>query len=255
MQKDASKYLNTLWEKDPFHAKWTIVASAYTSIRDLVGKDNASLNEFLNLICPEIGIIGVDEYLPMLNWTVAITSNGLEIRQESIPDLTAFAPNISHSTMTEKDLIIICGQRGYISVENASNLAAPNSTTASNQAQQGLLASAPVMPQHIQPVNFRQFASTNPAEAAAKALGIDVNQLLQMAAVAPAPYQWTGSMPDLYNPYENVYDPQSIMHQPGSGGWGTFDIGDPQALDNMLESEMNEVDYLNSFSAFTEFYN
>lgn len=37
-QKEMSGFITILWREDPFHAKWTIVARAYSIIRDRVGK-------------------------------------------------------------------------------------------------------------------------------------------------------------------------------------------------------------------------
>ena len=54
-QKDISGFLTRMWQADPFHAKWTIAAKAYSVIRDKVGKLRAPLDFFLNIVCPHIG--------------------------------------------------------------------------------------------------------------------------------------------------------------------------------------------------------
>ena len=179
----------------------------------------------------------------MMNWTVTTSLNGLDIHQTTSPDLNSFSANINHSTMTEKDVIVFCGQRGYISSQNASRLTAPTLAGLAVQAQQGLLASAPVMPQQYLPIDTRSLASSNPARAATTAFGFSANEIPQPTEIAPAAsYQWTGSMSDLYNAFEGAYNLESIGDQ-----WNTFDIEDPQALDSMIENGMLEDGYLSPF--------
>jgi hypothetical protein len=54
-QKDISGFVTRMWQKDPFQAKWTLVAKAYSIIRDKVGKAQAPLDTFLEIVCPHIG--------------------------------------------------------------------------------------------------------------------------------------------------------------------------------------------------------
>jgi hypothetical protein len=54
-QKDISGFMTLMWNADPFHAKWTIVAKAYSVIRDKVGKDQAPLDIFMRKVCEHIG--------------------------------------------------------------------------------------------------------------------------------------------------------------------------------------------------------
>jgi hypothetical protein len=58
-----SSYLTILWIEDPFKAKRGILARAYSTIRDQVGKSsNALLDRFLALVCPELGMIAAEEH-------------------------------------------------------------------------------------------------------------------------------------------------------------------------------------------------
>ena len=57
-----------LWQGDHFQAKWTIVAKAYSKVRDYQGKDNANLSKFLELVSPFIGIIAPADYLSIMGW-------------------------------------------------------------------------------------------------------------------------------------------------------------------------------------------
>jgi hypothetical protein len=58
-QKDISGFLTGMWQADPFHAKWTIAAKAYSVIRDKVGKAQAPLDTFLHIVCPLLGKLPV----------------------------------------------------------------------------------------------------------------------------------------------------------------------------------------------------
>jgi len=61
-QKNTSGLLKIMWNQDPFKAKWSIIARAYTDIRDQVGKANASIEIFFSIVCPKMGIISADDY-------------------------------------------------------------------------------------------------------------------------------------------------------------------------------------------------
>jgi hypothetical protein len=67
-QKNPLTFLTIMWKNNPFKAKSTIITKAYSSIRDLVGKQRASLATFLTLVCPKLGIINVKNYFRRMNW-------------------------------------------------------------------------------------------------------------------------------------------------------------------------------------------
>jgi len=50
------------WLRDPFKAKWAIVARANSAIRDKVGKPRAPLDRFLSLVCPALDIIDIADF-------------------------------------------------------------------------------------------------------------------------------------------------------------------------------------------------
>jgi hypothetical protein len=140
-QEETSVYVTTLWKTDPFKAKWTIVARAYASIRDLVGEDNAPLIGFLDLVCPAFGIIAVNKYLKKMNWTIKLAADDtLDMHQAALPDLDAFEPSIKQSSMTEMDVIWFCGVREYIDLQATTTL---TGLSVAAQPRQGLLAGLP----------------------------------------------------------------------------------------------------------------
>nr|AZB52181.1 MAT1-1-1 [Aspergillus heterothallicus] len=69
-QKAKSGILRFLWQADPFKAKWAILAKAYSIIRDK-HDDEVSLESFLTLNAPLIGILDPDRYLNVIGWQLA----------------------------------------------------------------------------------------------------------------------------------------------------------------------------------------
>ncbi|KAF2434951.1 mating-type protein MAT alpha 1, partial [Tothia fuscella] len=52
-----SCYLALMWQEDPFKAKWTLVAKAYSIVRDQVGEAFVPLGLFLQIVCPVVGLV------------------------------------------------------------------------------------------------------------------------------------------------------------------------------------------------------
>lgn len=72
-QKDISGLLiRLLWQNDPSKANWSILAKAYSMIREHKAKDAAPLDVFLSLClsCPYIGVIPRDDYLSVMGWEI-----------------------------------------------------------------------------------------------------------------------------------------------------------------------------------------
>jgi hypothetical protein len=226
-QKEASVHLTVLWQSDPFKAKWAIIARAYSSIRDAVGKRNAPLDAFLNLVCPVVGIIGADEYLERMKWVSMATDTGSMILiQTSAPDLASLGASICHTSMTEKDVVQYCTRSGYIRGVAAARVQAAFHSQA---PQQGLLATAqiPSAPALV------QAAAVNGFDVNAE-IGTDQPMSSSASSASSATYQWTGSMADLYNPSEGSIDFNSIFGQTSGSLWETINIRDSVSLDNML---------------------
>src|ERR1700712_3418873 len=106
-QKNASTQLTILWGSDPFKAKWAVIAAAYSSVRDAVGKPRAPLEIFLKIVCPSVGIFGVDEYLHKLNWICEFDGDGaVSLNQTADPAFRAF----ESGTLTETDVVQLCAE-------------------------------------------------------------------------------------------------------------------------------------------------
>ncbi|KAL8868068.1 MAG: hypothetical protein Q9174_005241 [Haloplaca sp. 1 TL-2023] len=110
-QKVISTYIVTLWDNDPFKAKWALVAKAYSVIRDEAGKERAPLDEFLMLVADFVGIIKPEHYLPMLGWEIAVDEAGsvsLLQDEDYEVDSSLFSTNLS-----VEDIIAYAGHHGY----------------------------------------------------------------------------------------------------------------------------------------------
>ncbi|KAH8802871.1 mating-type protein MAT alpha 1-domain-containing protein [Xylogone sp. PMI_703] len=254
-QKESSVFLTAMWQKDPFKAKWGIVAKAYSGIRDHLGKRQAPLDTFLALICPKIGIIPVEAYLSTMNWSFEVYhDDSKSLQQSSEPDFATFPKAIMTTTMTERDVVNYCGQMGYITAIEAAAIINRHFTVASNIAgvhmpQQGLLAGAPVIPQpQIQNIaamndniaqqqeesnpptastqaNFFQSVITAPRDAAAMVLGFDVNNFLEIGKFT-GDYQQNDILPHLNTACSVPYDWASTMPDLSDPNIGSFDLSE-----------------------------
>ena len=242
-QKDASTYLTQFWKLDPFKAKWTIVARAYSKIRDEVGKPKAPLDKYLKLVCPQIGLIPVEEYLQKMNWVVYTGENGaLVFYHTSEVDVQALGFHIAHSLMTENDVVHFCSNMGYLPTVVAQKIAGPNWSLASapipqSQApQQSLLASGPALPATAINPLFLTAATANPASISKAIFGFDLHGVVKADPEhSPQTYEWTGSMADLYNPAEGSIDFEHFFETDGPNEFNATDISDPAALNKALE--------------------
>ena len=115
-QKAASGFLTTLWNKDPFRNKWSLIAKVYSSIRDEVGKGNVSLTNFLETICPIMEIPAPSIYLTTLGWTVGEAENGLKqlLKDNSEPPIIESSPSCPK---TELELLQALITIGYMQEE------------------------------------------------------------------------------------------------------------------------------------------
>jgi hypothetical protein len=237
-QKNTSGLLKIMWDQDPFKAKWSIIARAYTNIRDQVGKENASIEVFFSIVCPKMGIIGVDDYFARMEWVAETGEDGsVFLNQKSRPNLTTFPAECMGSNLTEKDVVRFCAFQKYLSPADAVAItglnAARSGPTVTQASQQGLLASSPLLKSPA-PANSDtvQGAINRPEAAAPSELGFDVDEFLGKSTHFPV------GQSEYYNLEEgprNLDDFQCQCQLDGSH-WGFFNIYDPNALDNVLDN-------------------
>lgn len=125
-QKAKSGIIRYLWQADPYKGKWAILAKAYSILRDDHGSD-VSLDTFLELTVPFIGLIQPGEYLGAMGCQIVMTDEQ-HYRIENVslarPELSDFATN--HSV---DDVVNYCYERGY--VENVKSPSSQSSGTTS----------------------------------------------------------------------------------------------------------------------------
>ncbi len=270
-QKTASRHLKLLWDADPFHAKWAILARAYSNIRTLLGKTFAPLDRFFIIACPAIGVIDSTEYLAMMSWEWVVVDGVKKLVQTAVPNLASFAHHIRYTTMTDRDIVHRCAREYYISQTHANTIAGPPGGHGL-AAQQGLMASAPgvgltvgtaataagqqvpvaptaaaltVTPAAANAPSVGQLGSVansttpNPAssnnsvQSVSSFLGSDIPTL-----VNPPAYQWTGSLIDLYHPSEGLYDFGMVGSRIETVQFNTGDISDPSDFDAMFNDAL-----------------
>ena len=95
-QKVKSKILTVLWKADPFEAKWSILAKSYSILRGNRDKEEVSLDKFLELCTPLIGVIPPNIYLTVMGWEL-----GESREQDQVRPLTASSfPTTSQKMVT-----------------------------------------------------------------------------------------------------------------------------------------------------------
>lgn len=102
-QKVKSKILTVLWKADPFEAKWSILAKSYSILRGDRDKEEVSLDKFLELCAPLIGVIPPHIYLSSMGWEL-----GESHEQDQVSALTAhsfpvaFQKLVTHSRLRRR---------------------------------------------------------------------------------------------------------------------------------------------------------
>ncbi|KAL8779573.1 MAG: hypothetical protein Q9213_006878 [Squamulea squamosa] len=113
-QKVISTYIVFLWQSDPFKAKWTLLAKAYSVIRDHVGKEHAPLDGFLSLVADFVGIIDPQNYLGTMGWEVSVD----ELSTVSLlkNDMVKIDNGMLSTTISVEDIIAYASAHGYVAM-------------------------------------------------------------------------------------------------------------------------------------------
>lgn len=122
-QKEISGFLTFLWHQDDSKAKWSVLAKAYSVIRDSIGKDNAPLELFLAINAPTIGMTAPEVYLTIGGFEMSQDENGasklVQVQQAVPKGNQMMMPNVSVD-----DIIVNCVACGYANVDQL-NLTMP----------------------------------------------------------------------------------------------------------------------------------
>lgn len=116
-QKQISGLLTFLWQNDHYKAKWSVLAKAYSIIRDIVGKDNAPLDLFLTINTPFVGIVDGSDYLAVSGYEMACDEHGVG-KLVQIPKTSASSLQVSRehlaTNVSVDDIISNCVACGYV---------------------------------------------------------------------------------------------------------------------------------------------
>ncbi|KAL4739243.1 mating-type protein MAT alpha 1-domain-containing protein [Aspergillus similis] len=110
-QKSKSGILRFLWQNDPFKAKWTILAKAYSIIRDK-HDDEVSLESFLTLNAELIGVTQPDRYLDAMGWELTLNDQQQYTMARVKSPVATEAQLSTHFSVD--DLIKHCYATGYV---------------------------------------------------------------------------------------------------------------------------------------------
>ncbi|KAL4938073.1 hypothetical protein BDV06DRAFT_215412 [Aspergillus oleicola] len=110
-QKSKSGILRFLWQNDVFKAKWTILAKAYSIVRDEHDTE-VSLESFLTLCAELIGILQPDRYLDAMGWELTLNDQQQYMMARVKNPVATEAQRSTNCSVD--DLIKHCYANGYV---------------------------------------------------------------------------------------------------------------------------------------------
>lgn len=113
--KDISRALAVLWKADPNKPLWTLLAKAWSAMRNQIGKVNAPTSEFFLIICPRLNIPCPATYLQLHGWKIEKNEAGtaIAVRDSDIRAPVAASPGFPDTTLSVEDIIAYCQAVGY----------------------------------------------------------------------------------------------------------------------------------------------
>jgi hypothetical protein len=113
--KKLSNLVGQLWEKDPNKSIWSLLAKAWSTMRDQIGKDNVPLDRFFQIMCPYLDIPSPDTYLELQGWNLEINDEGslTLLRDPGSELLVSSSAGFIDMTLSVEDIISVCQTMGY----------------------------------------------------------------------------------------------------------------------------------------------
>jgi hypothetical protein len=113
--KKLSNLVGQLWEKDPNKSIWSLLAKAWSTMRDQIGKDNVPLDHFFQIICPYLNIPSPNTYLELQGWNLETNDEGSPIlsRDPNSESLISSSAGFIDMTLSVEDIISVCQTMGY----------------------------------------------------------------------------------------------------------------------------------------------
>lgn len=113
--KNRSPLLSFLWDFDPNKSKWSLLAKAWSIIRDQIGKERAPLDEFFKCACPYFNLPAPEDYLAIFGWVPVQGSERNILTFERNPEFSAEHTGTveSHEALSVEDIIHHVQTQGY----------------------------------------------------------------------------------------------------------------------------------------------
>jgi hypothetical protein len=112
--KALSGPIGHLWESDLNKPLWSLMAKAWSNIRDQIGNDNAPLHQFFSIVCPHLNIPSPEFYLELLGWDFVVDDKGaLTVSRNPYLTLDAANVGVSAAAVSVEDIVSHCQSVGY----------------------------------------------------------------------------------------------------------------------------------------------
>ena len=122
MQKDISGLMKTLWKSDPYQGKWSVMAKAYSLIRDKQGKAKTPLGQFLAVNAPKLAMVTPESYLTQLGWRVSMQAGVVALHRATVMSVDRVD---SGNAVSVNDLIYHSQEHGLVSCAIEDVIQAP----------------------------------------------------------------------------------------------------------------------------------
>lgn len=185
-QKEISGFLTYLWQTDPFKAKWSILAKAYSLIRDSIGKEKAPLDSYLAIIGPFIGIVPPEQYLEILGWEIVAGGDGGKLlRRDFDVDFDSLDQDLFTSNVSVNDIIEYSYASGYVAADEG-NLIVPDNEPAMTMAT-SVQHNLPMKSANFAPVHKTTSDASGPTTAVTMVVANDASKQTVSETAAPLP--------------------------------------------------------------------
>ena len=143
--------ISMMWKQDPNESVWILIAKAWSMIRDQLSEHSlppASLQEFVNIICPYLNIPSPAVYMEGMGWEFKVSADGSQtLTRIFTTTAESFDVGVQNATLSVQDIISYCQSVGYAqdyvpgtTVASSTFLArSANTTTGTNTSKRTTL--------------------------------------------------------------------------------------------------------------------
>lgn len=112
--KKLSNLIGLLWEADPNKSLWSLMAKAWSTIRDQIGKDQAPLDQFFRIICPHLKLPDPASYLEIHGWILNVNGEGdPTISRSADSEFASIGTGNTDMALSVEDIITYVQSLGY----------------------------------------------------------------------------------------------------------------------------------------------